>query len=232
LLAVPAADTLGGNGTGGNMDKAAPRLNISDDAWPLRVDLCPCDTDFAAWLKARKIAGKAIFHFGTGAHHILGLENAKLKRPNHVLGVTASPGEYASYIDLVTRDPALAISYKAIFADIYTLDARLLPAFDVVTLFHLCEFYDPVRSAYAPLDDRKLLTLFLDRLRPQGRIVFYLGSNGRDAMLRLIDKFIAAGRLAVAERAGALLVCTQAKPGRAAKARAKDRALIKALLDA
>ncbi|HEX2113088.1 MAG TPA: hypothetical protein VHM01_01675 [Alphaproteobacteria bacterium] len=211
---------------------APPRLNIADDAWPLRVDLCPCDTDFVAWLKARKISGKAIFHFGTGAHHIVGVENAKLKRPNGVLGVTASPGEYERYVDLVTRDPALAISYKALFADIYTLDAGLLPAFDLVTLFHLCEFYDPVRSAYAPLDDRKLLALFLDRLKPQGRIVFYLGSNGRDAMLRLVDKFIAAGRLAVSERVGALLVCARPRSGRAARARAKDRALIKALLEA
>jgi hypothetical protein len=210
---------------------AATRLNISDEAWPLRVDLCPCDTEFVAWLKARGIAGKAVFHFGTGGHHVVGIENAKLKRPNQVIGVTASPGEYQSYVELVTSDPTLAVSYKALFADIYTLDPRLLPAFDVVTLFHLCEFHDPVRSAYAPLDDRKLLTLFLERLQPRGRIVFYLGSNGRDAMLRLVDKFIAAGRLAVAERAGALLVCARAKTGRAAGARAKDRALIKMLLD-
>ena len=212
--------------------RAAPRLNIADDAWPLRTDLCPCDTDFVAWLKARRIGGKAVFHFGTGSHHIVGVENAKLKRPNHVLGVTASPGEYESYVALVTRNPDLAVSYKALFADIYTLNAELLPDFDVVSLFHLCEFYDPVRSAYAPLDDRRLLLLFLARLKPQGRIVFYLGSNGRDAMLRLVDKFIAAGKLAVAERVGALLVCTKAKAARAAKARAKDRALIKALIDA
>ena len=211
---------------------ATPRLNISDEAWPLRVDLCPCDTDFVAWLKARRIAGRTVFHFGTGSHHIVGVENARLKRPNRVLGVTASPAEYESYMALVSADPALAISYKALFLDIYTLDAGLLPEFDVVTLFHLCEFYDPVRSAYAPLDDRKLVKLFLDRLAPKGHIVFYLGSNGRDAMLRLVDQFIAAGKLAVAERVGALLVCTRAKQTRAAKARTKDRALIKALLDA
>ena len=211
---------------------ATPRLNISDEAWPLRVDLCPCDTDFVAWLKARRIAGRTVFHFGTGSHHIVGVENARLKRPNRVLGVTASPAEYESYMALVSADPALAISYKALFLDIYTLDAGLLPEFDVVTLFHLCEFYDPVRSAYAPLDDRKLVKLFLDRSAPKGRIVFYLGSNGRDAMLRLVDKFIASGKLAIAERVGALLVCTRAKQPRAGKARTKDRALIKALLDA
>jgi hypothetical protein len=212
--------------------KTTPRLNISDEAWPLRTDLCPCDTDFVAWLKARRIGGRTVFHFGTGSHHIVGVENARLKRPTRVLGVTASAAEYDSYIALVSADPALAISYKAMFLDIYTLDAGLLPEFDVVTLFHLCEFHDPVRSAYAPLDDRKLLTLFLGRLAPKGRIVFYLGSNGRDAMLRLVGQFIGAGKLAIAERVGALLVCISAKPTRAAKARAKDRALIKALLDA
>jgi hypothetical protein len=210
----------------------AVRLNVSEESWPLRVDLCPCDTDFLAWLRARRIAGKAVFHFGTGAHHIVGIENAKLARPNQVLGVTASRGEYDAYIDLVTADPRVAISYKAMFLDIYTLDARGLPEFDVVSLFHLCEFHDPVRSAYAPLDDRRLLTLFLGRLKPQGRIVFYLGSNGRDAMLRLLDTFIGAGKLAVAERVGALLVCAKPRAGRPRAARAKDRALIKALLDA
>lgn len=213
------------------MADAAAILNVSEDSWPLRVDLCPCDTDFFAWLKARKVAGKSVFHFGTGAHHILGIENAKLPRPNQILGVTASRGEYASYIDLVTADPRIAISYKAMFLDIYTLDPRGLPDFDVVSLFHLCEFHDPVRSAYAPLDDRKLLDLFLGKLRAQGRICFYLGSNGRDAMLRLVDKFIAAGKLAVAERVGGLLMCAKAKPGRAKAARARDRALIKTLID-
>jgi hypothetical protein len=209
----------------------AARLNVSQDSWPLRVDLCPCDTDFVAWLKARKVAGKACFHFGTGSHHIVGIENAKFAKPNQVLGVTASRGEYDAYIDLVTADPRLAVSYKAMFLDIYTLDARGLPDFDIVTLFHLCEFHDPVRSAYAPLDDRKLLQLFLGKLKAQGRIGFYLGSNGRDAMLRLVDKFIAAGRLAIAERVGGLLICAKAKPGRAKAARAKDRRLIKTLID-
>lgn len=208
------------------------RLNVAEEAWPLRVDLCPCDTDFVAWLAARRIAGKAIFHFGTGAHHIVGIENAKLRRPNHILGVTASASEYARYVELVSADPALAIAYKAMFLDIYTLDAALLPAFDIVALFHLCEFHDPVRSAYAPLDDRALLAMFLERLAPGGRILFYLGSNGRDAMLRLVGRFIAAGRLAVDERVGGLLVCTKARPGRAAKARTKDQALVKALLGA
>lgn len=212
--------------------EAVARLNVSDTAWPLRVDLCPCDTLFVDWLRQRGIGGRTVFHFGTGAHHVVGVDNATFKRPNRILGVTASAGEYDSYIEKVTADPALAVSYKVLFADIYTLDARLLPVFDVVSLFHLCEFHDPVRSAYAPLDDRRLLLLFLEQLASRGRILFYLGSNGRDAMLRLLDAFIAAGRLAIDERVGPLLACVKPKAGRGAKARAKDRALVKALIDA
>jgi hypothetical protein len=208
------------------------RLNYSEEAWPLRVDLCPCDTEFVKYLQRRRIAGKAVFHFGTGDHHIVGLENAKLPRPNQVLGVTASRGEYDRYIDLVIANPALANSYRAMFLDIYTLDARGLPDFDVVALFHLCEFYDPQASAYAPLDDRKLLDLFLKKLKANGRICFYLGSNGRDAMLRLVDSFIAAGKLQIAEMPLPLLVCARPRGQRAKAARARDRAQIDRLLNA
>lgn len=208
------------------------RLNYSEQSWPLRVDLCPCDTELVAWLKRRGIGGKAVFHFGTGDHHIVGRENAKLPRPNQVLGVTASREEYARYIDLVVAEPRIANSYKAMFLDIYTLSPRGLPDFDVVALFHLCEFYDPQASSYAPLDDRKLLDLFLKKLRPGGRILFYLGSNGRDAMLRLVDNFIARGRLQIDEVPLPLLVCRAASSARAKAARAKDRARIDALLNA
>jgi hypothetical protein len=211
---------------------ASRRLNYSRQSWPLRVDLCPCDTEFVAWLRRRGIGGKAVFHFGTGDHHIVGRENAKLPKPNQVLGVTASPEEYARYIDLVIAEPRIANSYKAMFLDIYTLDPRGLPDFDVVALFHLCEFHDPKASSYAPLDDRRLLDLFLKKLRANGRICFYLGSNGRDAMLRLVDKFIAAGKLQIAEVPLPLLICRRATPGRAKAARTKDRARIDALLNA
>lgn len=211
---------------------ARPGLNYSRESWPLRADLCPCDLDLVDYLAARRVGGAAVFHFGTGEHHVLGLENAKRRRPNHILGVTASPQEHARYVELVIADPSLANTYKAMFADIYTLDPRLLPRFDIVALFHLCEFYDPARSGYAPLDDRKLLELFLDRLRPGGRICFYLASNGRDAMLDLVGAFAGAGKLAVAEIFRKLLVCAKPKRRPGAAARARDRALIRRIRDA
>lgn len=204
-------------------------LNIANEAWALHRDICPCDVDFVDYLRRHKVAGRTIFHFGTGSHHLLGVENARAKRPNQILGITASRGEYDAYIDLIVADPGLAASYKVLFADIYTLDARLLPRFDIVTLFHLCEFYDPVASAYAPLDDRALLALFCAKLNLGGRLCFYLGSNGREAMLRLVGSFIAAGKLAIDEIVLPLLICTVPRR-RAMPARKRDRAAIKRLL--
>ena len=53
-------------------------------------------------------------------------------------------------MDLIIRNAEIAKDYKVLFAHIYTPNAALLPAFDFVTLFHLCEFYSPEKSAYAP----------------------------------------------------------------------------------
>lgn len=190
-------------------------LNYWKATWPLDVSECPCDVHFVDYLKARSIKGRAIFHFGTGEHHILALENAKLRRPNLVFGVTASKQEYNSYIDLIVSQPKVANSYKAMFVDIYTLEPQLLPEFDVVTLFHLGEFYDEVRQRYAPLDDRKLLALMVRKLKPGGRVCFYRGSNGWTKSEPIVEAFLKAGKLAKPETYKSLLICRRpaaAKP--------------------
>src|SRR6267142_2851575 len=102
------------------------RLNFFDSSWPLRADICPCDVDFLEYLKLRQIKDKIIFHFGSGAHHILGREN-HLDQPNEILAITASQGEYEDYISLIINNPMIACNYKVLFADIYTLSYRLLP---------------------------------------------------------------------------------------------------------
>ena len=66
-----------------------------------------------------------------------------------VLGITASPQEYDDYIKLVVERPAVGHTYKAYFGDIYQLDARLLPPFDYVALFHVGEFRTPKNDAMA-----------------------------------------------------------------------------------
>jgi hypothetical protein len=168
------------------------RLNRWEETWPLDERRCPCDVHFVEYLAEHGISGKSIFHFGTGEHHLLGVSNAA--RPpeerNEILGVTASIQEYQAYMQLVSGSAETAKWYKALFADIYTLTARALPSFDLVTLFHLCEFYHPDRSRYAPLDDAGLVALFIGKLNPGGQLVFYRGSSGWDGTAAILDGLV------------------------------------------
>lgn len=170
-------------------------LNFYADTWTLQMAACPCDAHFAEYLSDTGRQGSAVFHFGTGSHHLLARENQKLATPNEILGITASMGEYQAYVDYIVAQPAAAKYYKVLFADIYTLTAGLLPMFDVVSLFHLCEFYEPSNAQYAPLDDEALVKLFLARLKPGGELLFYTGSNGWTASEPILARLVAQGYL-------------------------------------
>jgi len=188
------------------------RLNFFDHSWRY-ADSCPCDLHFAEYLEERGIRGRTIFHFGTGEHHLLALRNAA-RAPedrNEILAVTASLKEHAEYARLIIEDAELAISYKVLFTDIHTLSPRLLPAFDLVTLFHHGEYYDPEESAYAPLDDRGLIEIFLTRLAPGGRLLFYTGSIGFHRTAPLLADLVGGGRLAKVDEHRSLVV--YARPG-------------------
>jgi hypothetical protein len=193
----------------GPPDPAAVRtLHYWNDSWPLVAERCPCDLHFQEYLSERGIGGQAIFHFGTGAHHLLGKENLRAQPPNEILGITASKGEYDAYVDFIVHHPQAANHYKVLFADIYTLSPELLPSFDLVTLFHLCEFYDAHKSAYARLNDASLLDLFIAKMKPRGRIFFYKDS-GRNAAAQtraLTDARVASGQLVFVEDYKTLLV--------------------------
>lgn len=151
-------------------------LNIANYFYPLKVDECPADHHFVNWMTANKVEGKTIFHFGTGGHHLIGIENAERRWNNSVMGITASPQEYQAYMDLAIDRPAVVGRYKVFFGDIYQLDAGQMPALDVVTLFHLCEFYSEKNAAYGAMNDLELALLLCDKLRPGGQMVFYTGS--------------------------------------------------------
>ena len=146
-------------------------------SWGLLPDTCPCDIQFCEYLQQAGIRGQSIFHFGTGSHHLIGLENQKYDRPNQILGITASAPEHQAYVQLVLKNATLAKYYKVLFADIYTLTASNLPSFDIINLFHLCEFYLPGNADLVHHTDSSLLQLFLDKLNPDGRIFFYQGSR-------------------------------------------------------
>jgi hypothetical protein len=168
------------------------KLNYWDATWSLDEAQCPCDLHFVEYLQERKNArGAAVFHFGTGNHHIVGL---KLAESNcAVLGITASPQEYDDYIELLIRNPRLGHTYKAYFGDIYQLDARLLPAFDYVSLFHVGEFRTADNDSYGALTDLEMTLLLADKVKGGGEVLFYSGSFA-------YDKAEAAGRELVRQR--------------------------------
>jgi hypothetical protein len=133
--------------------------------------------DFVSLARQTGWTGKTIFHFGSGAHHLVGREvGAGLA--NGVMAITASREEHDAYIDMILADANLASNYTLLFGDVYTLSSRMLPRFDLVNLFHLCEFYRPEHRAYTTLNDRSVVGLFLQRCRRGGKLLFYAGSDG------------------------------------------------------
>jgi hypothetical protein len=158
----------------------AAKLAFWDDSWDLREKDCPCDVHFVEWLDRERITESAIYHFGTGNHHHVGMECAKESRRNAVLAITAAPQEYESYVKLAIARPEVLRRYNVIFGDIYLLNEKLLPTFDVVTLFHLCEFRGEKTDAYGGLTDLEATNLLTDKTRPGGHILFFTTSFAFD----------------------------------------------------
>ena len=170
----------------------AARLNIWDDDWAFRPEDCPCDVDFVAWLDETGVQDAAIYHFGSGGHHHVGIECARPDRRNSVLAITAAPREHESFVRLAISRPDVLRFYQCAFGDIYLLNRRLLPVFDVVTLFHLCEFRGEANDAYGGLTDLEVTNLLTDRLRPGGYMLFFPGSFAWDRADRSAKDVVAA----------------------------------------
>ncbi len=164
------------------------RLELWKDPWPLDVKQCPCDVHFTSYLKDKGLAAQTIFHFGTGDHHHVGLQAPA--NDHAVLGITATEPEYRSYIRLVTENPHLGKYYKVIFGDIYQINPRLLPVFDIITLFHLCEFWSEHNSDFSNFNDQGVLDALTNLVRPGGLLLFYKGSFAYDAASRLIPDWV------------------------------------------
>ncbi len=165
------------------------RLHYWQGTWDLREAECPCDVHLVDWLDENRIRDATLFHFGTGAHHHVGIENARPERRNAVLGITASPPEYEAFVALAIERPEVLRYYNAFFGDIYLLNAALLPVFDVVTLFHLCEFRGEANDAYGALTDLAVTNLLTDRTRPGGHILFFTGSFAFDRAEEVIAQW-------------------------------------------
>jgi hypothetical protein len=188
------------------------RLHFVHYSWPLRASVCPCDVHFCEFLAQRNIRHQSIFHFGTGGHHVVGLQNQRAALANEILGLTLSPREHASYVKRVIDDPALAKHYKVLFADIYSLSAACLPEFGLVTLFHLCEFTDP-NNGGRRTTDAEVLRLFCSKLQSDGLMLFYPGSFGYARAAPLIEQAVTAGWLSFDQEYKSLIVY---RAGRAA----------------
>ena len=171
-------------------------LHFWDQSWDLRLAECPCDMHFLEWLEEHKIKDQSIFHFGTGSHHIVGLKTAEDGSNNAVLGITASPAEYDAYVKMLIEKPRLGHTYKAYFGDIYQLDPRLLPTFDIVTLFHTGEFRSEKNDSYGALTDLEMTKILADRMKPGGQMLFYSGSYAFDVSQRVFEELVNTGVLA------------------------------------
>jgi hypothetical protein len=165
------------------------KMSYYTDRWPLMIDMCPCDVHFTDYLEERGIKNKTIFHFGSGEHHHVGMRSFENGLGNAVLSITASVQEEAEYVKFAIENARLSKSYKCFFGDIYMLDARLLPVFDVVTLFHLCEFWGPEAAAYGAMTDRQLLDMMTEKTRAGGLILFYMKSQSFDKAEPMIEQW-------------------------------------------
>jgi hypothetical protein len=159
---------------------AEAALHYWDAYWDLREQECPCDVHFLEWLDHNRITDATIYHFGTGGHHYVGIECASETRRNAVLGITAAPQEHEKYVELAIARPDVLRYYNAVFGDIYLINEKLLPTFDVVTLFHLCEFRGEKNDAYNALTDLEVTNLLTDKTRPGGHILFFPSSFAFD----------------------------------------------------
>ena len=164
------------------------QMNYWTDKWDLDENVCPCDVHFNDWVAKQKLKNKTIYHFGTGTHHVVGIKQA---RKNRVFAVTASKEEYATYIDLVTTNSGVAKNYLAYFGDIYLTNPELLPNFDIVTMFHICEFFFPNTASkeYGGMTDAKMLDIFTAKTNKGGYILFYKHSMGAEKTKPILAKW-------------------------------------------
>lgn len=171
----------------------AAEMHIYRDNWAFDERVCPCDAHLMDFIADRNIRNAAIYHFGTGGHHLVGQRCLEDGRNNSVLGITASPTEYEEYVKLIIANPKLAGAYVAYFGDIYMLNETLLPEFDLATLFHSREFRTEKNDAYGALTDLDVMKILARRLKTNGFMLFYTGSFAYDTAMGDIDKLAATG---------------------------------------
>jgi hypothetical protein len=185
------------------------KMNFWNSRWDLDEAQCPCDIHFNQWIDANGITGQTIYHFGTGTHHIVGLTQAANGSGNVVFAITASTVEYEAYMKLALEQPRVVKSYVAYFGDAYLTNPRLIPQLDIATLFHAGEYIgeNTTSAEYGGIDDLGLTRVLLDRMGPDGQMLFYRGSFAFDKAEAIVDALAREGELARAGTFKSLLVC-------------------------
>lgn len=181
------------------------KLNTYDHSWEF-IESCPCDQHLLDFIENHDLRGLNIFHFGSGNHHLVGRSPQNAARSNSVLAITASSQEYESYIDLVTQNPEVAKNYHLLFGDIYLLNEELLPMFDLVTLFHLGEYWKKNTADYGGITDAELLDLFFRKMKWKGLALFFTGSNAFKKVEPIIEKWCVQNNLKVLGEFASLLL--------------------------
>ncbi len=188
-----------------------PKLSYVGEGWDLNEKFTPCDLHLVELLTARELTNATIFHLGTGNHHTVGKWAADGGRGNLVLGITLSPPEVQSYMDLAIEREDVARAYKVFFGDAYQLEARALPELDVATLFHLGEMR-PMLADAGRLTDLELAQLLTDKLRVGGQLIFYRRSFAYSRMEPVIAELRATRALGEPEQFKSLVVFRKEAP--------------------
>ena len=90
-----------------------------------------------------------------------------------------------------------------------SMNPRLLPEIDVATLFHAGEYIgaNTTTPEYGGVDDLGVVRILLDRMRPEGRILFYTGSFAFDKADALVKVLEGENKLVRSGMFKSLLVC-------------------------
>ena len=126
-----------------------------------------------------------------------------------LLGLLLLHPEHQEYVRLSLKDRLLSKYYKVLCTDIYTLTDRSLPMLDVISLFHLGEFYMPEEAHFLHHNEESLLAMFLSKLNPNGKILFYTKSIGWGYAEPIIASFVKQGKMQKIEEYKSLLVYTK-----------------------
>lgn len=157
---------------------------ITHEAWNHNPNICRYDDDLVELANREAWSDKRVFHMGSGIHHLVG---RSLSEKNDVLSITNSPLEMAAFVTWQIDNPK-NYRYHCMFGDIYKMNIRLMPMFNVISLPHLGEMMDEKRDEYDALAPDEVLSLLIGCLFRNGQIFAYRNSSAWDRMEKVFER--------------------------------------------